>query len=348
VLFQSDLFSKSSPKWVKVNKDLLGTLDDALLALPKWFHPLEAFPEESGALGINSNNFRLHTSSGIFLLKRWSEKATYKNLQSILAIMNWLASLKLPVPQPIELYKSNFLIKSNSRFWSVFPFIEGKYFSGIGNELFAAAETTGRIMQSLSILPKSLMPMEAPRQMTNSDGKILYKFKERSGDWEVMLGKEQAELLALWWPVLIEEWRKINSMNLESGPIQAAHFDLHPHNILTREGQIVAVLDFEDCKVMPVGFALGFAALKQCRQTLALNMMTEDPRSVGMSYLSHLTYTYSGCRALTDNIGNLAISEVLRRICFILRLNLEMGEKKWNNVLPIQLSHLGEARALFG
>jgi hypothetical protein len=348
MLFQPDLFSISRPEWVKVSEDSLSTLDNVLTRLPKWFLPQEAFPEQSGALGINSSNFRLYTSKGVFLLKRWSDQTAHQDIENTLAIMKWLASCYLPVPVPVDLYKGSFTLKSNSATWSVFPFIEGDYFSGVGDELGLAAEITGRIMQTLSFLPKSLMPNVAPIPMTNSDGKILQKFNECSGDWERMLGKEQTELLAEWWPILMEEWHTLNSINLVAGPIQASHFDLHPHNILMREGRIAAILDFEACKVMPIGFALGFAAMKQCRQALVASTLPDNLRSIGSHYVARLVKACPDAHKIVANFGNLAVAETLRRICIILRLNLESGEKKWNKVLPIQLNHLGEARALFG
>ena len=135
---------------------------------------------------------------------------------------------------------------------------------------------------------------------------------------------------------------------MSGGQIQAAHFDLHPHNILVGGGKVAAVLDFEACKVMPVGFALGFAALKQCRQAMTLHPLSADPRRVGSLYADHLLRTCPRVRGLIAHFGDLAVAEVLRRICIILRLNVENGDKKWNKVLAVQLRHLVEARALFG
>jgi hypothetical protein len=73
-----------------------------------------------------------------------------------------------------------------------------------------------------------------------------------------------------------------------------------------------------------------------------------DPRLVGSLYMERLLRACPGARELAAHLGDLAVAEALRRICIILRLNLENGEKKWNKVLAVQLGHLGEARALFG
>lgn len=323
-------------------------LGEVLSRLPQSFPPLTAEPEQSDALGINSNNFRLNTARGAFVLKRWSDQATLRDVQNTLAIMDWLASRQLPVPAPVELQQDSFILSIASGTWSLFPFIEGAYFSGADDELSAAAEATGRLMETLPLLPAACLPTDGPAQMTAADGELFRRVEDASGKWETLLGTEHAELLALSWPLLMAEWEKLSAAQVDGGRIQAAHFDLHPHNLLVSGGKVAAVLDFEACKVMPVGFALGFAALKQCRQAMTLQPVPGDPRLVGSLYADHLLHTCPGVRPLISCLGDLAVAEVLRRICIILRLNLEDGEKKWNKVLAVQLGHLGEARALFG
>lgn len=323
-------------------------LYEVLSQLPPAFRRLRGSPEQSGALGINSSNFRLNTDEGTFVLKRWSPHAVNQDVCHTLAIMDWLASQQLPVPPPVKFQKENFTLSTDSGIWSLFPFVEGSYFSGAGEELYAAAQITGRLMEKLTLLPSSCVPNWGPKQLAVSDGELLGRVKDASGRWDSMFGAEYADLLDLSWPLLMAEWGKLNSTTIVSGRIQAAHFDLHPHNLLVQEGKVVAVLDFESCKVMPVGFALGFAALKQCRQTMALGASSSDPRLVGMSYKKHLLQACPNASELVEHMGDLAVAETLRRICIILRLNLESGEKKWNKVLGVQIGHLSEARVLFG
>ncbi len=327
---------------------MTSALDEVLSRLPQTLLPFEGDLEQSDALGINSNNFRLNTAKGTFVLKRWSDQAAPRDVQNALTIMAWLASRQLPVPAPVKLQPDGFILSIESGTWSLFPFVEGAYFSGVGDELLAAAEACGCLMETLPLLPAAGLPTEGPAHMTSGDGELLRRVKEVSRTWDALLGTEHAELLALSWPVLMAEWDKLSAAKPAGGRTQAAHFDLHPHNLLLSGGKVAAVLDFEACKVMPVGFALGFAALKQCRQAMALRHLPGDPRLVGSFYADHLLRTCPGARPLIRHLGDLAVAEVLRRICIILRLNLENGEKKWNKVLPVQLGHLGEARALFG
>lgn len=338
----------SRPGWARMSPAMASALDDVVSLLPQALLPLAGEPEQSDAFGINSSNFRLNTARGAFVLKRWSDQAAPRDVQNTLAIMAWLAARQLPVPAPVELQPGGFTLLTGSGTWSLFPFVDGAYFSGAGDELPAAAEACGRLMETLPQLPAACLPTEGPAQMTAVDGELLRRVKDVSRTWEALLGTEHAELLASSWPVLMAERDKLSAATVISGRTQAAHFDLHPHNLLVSGGKVAAVLDFEACKVMPLGFALGFAALKQCRQAIALRQLPGDPRSVGSLYADHLLRTCPGARELVTHLGDLAVSEVLRRICIILRLNLEGGDKKWNKVLAVQLGHLGEARALFG
>ena len=324
-------------------------LSDIAPYLPVSFFPLLGDLEQSEALGINSSNFRLSTSQGVFLLKRWSRSAETSDLERTLALMSWLVSRRLPVPAPTKFTGGEVLLRLDSSTWSLFPFIEGDYFSGAGGELEAVAEMTGRLMETLSQLPENYAPAAGPRHLTVADGELLRRVEDASNRWDALLGSAHASLLAECWPVLKMEWDRLVDAGLDAGAVQASHFDLHPHNLLVSGNRVTAVLDFESCKLMPVGYALGFAALKQCRQTVALSQLpADDAPLVGARYIARLSECCLSTSPIVRRLGDFAVSEALRRICLILRLNIESGDKTWNRVLPVQLGHIGEARTLFG
>lgn len=286
----------SRPGWVTLDPAMVSTLDEVLSRLPKTLLPLQGDLEQSDALGINSKNFRLNTAGGVFVLKRWSDQASLLEIKNTLSIMVWLASQQLPVPAPVALQRDSFALSVGSGRWSLFPFVEGAYFSGADDELHFAAEATGRLMETLLQLPAACLPTEGPGQMTVADGAILARMKSASRTWDALLGDELAELLAISWPLLMSEWENLSATTLPNSRTQAAHFDLHPHNLLVADGRVAAVLDFEACKVMPVGFALGFAALKQCRQAMSQRALPTNPRFVGSLYADHLLRTCPGDR----------------------------------------------------
>lgn len=350
MLFRPDLFSVSRPEWVEVDPAIAPLLDEVLQRLLNVCDPLTAAPQQSGALGINSKNFRLSTSEDDFVLKRWAGRPGYvdHNIGRTLAIMDWLAFRGFPVPAPVKLSQDEFILRTDLGAWSVFHFAEGEYFSGIDDELFSAAEISGYLMEELAKIPSSCLPLRGPSHFSGADRDLLGRANHNSNKWDEFFGEEDANYLASSWPLLVTEWGKVNLNQCLGGHIQAAHFDLHPHNLIAQKSAIAAVLDFEACKVIPVGFALGFAGLKQCRQAMTVMDSSTDPRRVGEDYAKTLSVRYPEARKIIPHFGDLAVAETLRRIFLILRLNLDSGEKKWNQILRVQIAHLREARALFG
>lgn len=347
-LFQSDLFSQSRPGWVELDPVALSSLNKVLSFLPPSFLPLRVLPEQSDALGINSSNFRLTTSNGMYVLKRWSKQVTSHGVENILAIMTWLESKQMPVPGPAKFKDGKLLLFLNSRMWSLFPYVAGEYFSGSDAQLRFAAGMSGQLTEVLSGLPLTDWPGRGPAHMTEADRALLSEIEGVSNQWDKLFGGEYANLLNECWTNVINEWTRISRSPPHAGPLQVVHFDLHPHNLLVKSSKVVAVLDFEACKVMPVGYAVGFAALKQCRQTMVGSNRSEAPAKLGQHYVEHLTNAYPDARIFSRHLGDLAVCESLRRICVILRLNLEDDNQDWNKILPVQIAHLAEARALFG
>jgi hypothetical protein len=96
---------------------------------------------------------------------------------------------------------------------------------------------------------------------------------------------------------------------------------------------------------MESGYALGFASLKLCRQSVVKTSL--KPKEVADIWLNNLAESFPDNKEFFPFIGDLAIAEVLRRIAIILRLNIVDSNPKWNAFLPVQLNHLQEARLLF-
>jgi hypothetical protein len=98
---------------------------------------------------------------------------------------------------------------------------------------------------------------------------------------------------------------------------------------------------------MPIGYALAFAGLKQCRQAVCISRDLNSAKKIGQNYIKDIKSKLQMDDSWIENFSDLALAEIMRRICIILRLNLE-GNKEWNKVLPVQIAHLYEAKMLFG
>lgn len=346
--FKPDIFSNNIPVWNlagnEIKNDIIGITE---------FIPIEninftnLIVEYSGAFEINSSNLRISFGNYQFLLKRWSPKADKKQLQNLLEMMEWLAGKNLPVPTPQRFKKADLMVFYKGHFWSFFPFVEGVYFSGQANELDTLAEMTGILSETLRGLPNELLPGPGPVHLTDSDNDIIKNMESERDNWIEIFGPQYATLLINQWDELRGDWDRLRKERIDAGPIMACHFDLHPHNVLVKNSKISALLDFESCKMLPIGYSFGFNALKQCRQAIVANGNNIDAREIGDNYLTILSNKFPVIKPYIKNTSDLAIIEVLRRLCVIFRFNILEREKIWNHVLPIQLSHLQEAKKLF-
>jgi Ser/Thr protein kinase RdoA (MazF antagonist) len=343
--FKPDLFSVAGPRWVPVDRALANKVHGVLEQCGDPALALSALPEQSQGLEINSNNLRITTSAGRFLLKRWSSGADASATERTLEVMEFLGAKALPVPVPLRL-NGGLQVEHEGRRWSLFPFIEGRWFTGDSREAEAAADISGRVSLALGELPPRLRPRAGPAHLTDGDDEVLARMEGERERWDHMLGSEYAALLASCWSDVMQEWRRLRRDPPHAGPIQAAHFDLHPHNLLLDGNRVAAVLDFEACGMMPLGYAIAFAGLKQGRQAVVAQRDVRCAPRVGAAFLGRITAV---CPLLADvrRYADLALGETLRRLAIIFRLNVEQSVATWNKVLPIQLAHLSESRLLF-
>ena len=345
-LFSPDIFSSARPEWTKGSFNSFSGLKTLVDYLPAGFNSNQPLIEYSGGLEINSSNFKVSLKGESLLLKRWSKSAEKDQVERVLLTMDWLANSEIPVPRPIKFGDGSFLLQHDGYFWSCYPFVDGEYFSGKGSQITSVALITAKLTNALSKLPPELIPDKGPVHLTDEDNRIIIEIEGLQSKWEVFFGTEYAKHLEDSWELLTHNWHRIRKMGANPGPETAVHFDLHPHNMIFNDSQATAVLDFESCKVMPVGYALAFAGLKQCRQTIAFHGDASLARETGRIYLNILSSELEIDKPLVNNFCDLALAEIIRRICIIFRLNIS-GNKEWNRVLPVQLAHLYEAKALF-
>lgn len=345
-LFRTDIFSSSRPKWTKGSIDSFPGLKTMIDYLPEGFNSETPLIEYSGGLEINSNNFRLSFKGESLIIKRWSKNIEKNQAERVLRTMDWLANSEIPVPRPIKFRDDSLLLLNKGYYWSCYPFINGDYFSGKDNEISNVALITAKLTNALSKLPPELIPDQGPAHLTDHDDRIINEIEGLRSKWELFFGIEYAKILEDSWEFLTDNWQSLRKIGVNAGPELAVHFDLHPHNMIFNDSKVSAVLDFESCKLMPVGYALGFAGLKQCRQTIAFHGDSLIARETGRNYLNILSSELQVYKPIEENFSDLAMAEIIRRICIIFRLNIS-GNKEWNKVLPVQLAHLYEAKALF-
>lgn len=301
--------------------------------------------EQADGLELNSSNLRISTRAGKFVLKRWSAAADPGDTVRTVLLMDWLHSQGLAVPQPVRLGGA-WLHEHEGRLWSLFSFVEGSWFNGHGGEAESAAVASGRLAQALAGVPAELAPVPGPAHLSDADDALFARLNEERGRWDEYLGSTSAAQLAAAWDHILRRWGQLRESPPAAGAQRASHFDLHPRNLLMRGEQVVAILDFESCRTIPIGYAMAFAGLKQGRQAVVAGGNAHDAPRVGSLFLERYRTAFPATETL-DRVADLAAIEAIRRIAVILRLNVEQRISSWNAVLPVQIAHLEEANALF-
>ena len=340
--FSPDIFSDPIPKWTAGSIKSLGSLTKYL---PEDFGK-KTLVEYAGGLEINSNNFKLTDNNKSVIIKRWSQASEQKQLERILNTMEWLERAGMEVPRPIKFTDGSLLLNQGGYNWSFYPYFSGNYFSGKDSEINNAALMTARLANTLSNLPAELMPEAGPKHLTDEDNDTLTATDLKRNDWESFFELEYTATLENSWNDIMNVWVRLKKNRINAGPSMAVHFDLHPHNLIFNGSEVSAILDFEACKVMPVGYAIAFAGLKQCRQAVSFRGDSSSASKIGQNYIQAISSNLELEHEWTENFYDLALAEIMRRICIILRLNLQ-GNKDWNRVLPVQIAHLYEAKTLF-
>lgn len=345
-LFNKDFFSNNVPSWTE-------SLEMGLLAsflrnsLADSFDFTDVRIEHSEAFGINSSNFRVGLSGQEVLLKRWSIKSDQISVQKIVERMEFISNAGLPVPKPLKFKNGSYIVVWDGYLWSYFPFINGDYYSGSLVELTNAAIATGQLTDMLSSLPFQIYPEHGPQHLTDTDNLLIKRMNTERGSWCRIFGEDNACFLEEKWDELVSDWNRLRSIRLSTGVAAPVHFDLHPHNLIVDNSKVVGILDFESCKAMPIGYALAFSALKQCRQAIVYSGGSEPPELIGRNYVKILSDVIKEVEPCIPYFSDLALAEVFRRLCVIFKLNLEENNNMWNAVLPIQLNHVSESKMLF-
>jgi len=340
--FSRDIFSLPRAVWQSVDATTEGMIV-AVFEAGNGISLGSMTPERISGLEINSRNFRVRLSDGrLAVLKSSTARGSMVARQ----IAEHLNRSGIPAPKPIPFSSEMYEVEQYGVVWSLSEFIDGDYFTGDGGELENAATLCNRLLGAMQHLSfgDAVSAWEGCNQVDGT--KLFAEVGCRQAEWGHLLGVNSV-LLENEWSSLLTFWENIWADPPATEWQGLMHFDLHPHNLLYRDGHVAAVLDLESFRSIPLGVAVGFAGLKLCRQAVAHHGSAINVGDVGARF-ANAFLAEAGSSPLSHlDLAKLAQLEVFRRITAILRLAFHEGNSQWNHVLPIQLNHLYEADALF-
>ena len=341
--FRSDIFSKFQINWNnRIDKETISNIN---FIVKTYISSSDYNIKKNKGLELNSNNFKINFRPQKFLLKKWSNDMEASKIKNVLNLMIWLNAKKLPVQMPQLFKNGKYLIKYKKNFWSFFNYVEGNHFKGNVEEFKNTVKHVGKLTNILQNYPMEKFN-KAPNYFSTSDYKILKLMNKKNFKFKKKFGK-YSKNIRIYLPEIIKLFEKYKNFNSGKNKKKVGHIDLHPHNIITKNNRVKALLDIDSCKVIKDGYAIAYNALKICKQTAIYNKKKVDKKKIGTKFISILRKEYKINRHIRNNFYYFAISEVLRRLVYMFKLTIKNNDKKWNRIIPIQLGHLDECREFF-
>ncbi len=352
-LFSPDLFSDSHVRFIKTSEQNSSLVQALIESHYSGLGAVSSEVRQSGAIELNSNNFKFEANGRSYILKRIpkaNNDLEEKNTQAKCVNSLFGQGLKVPKIQLSDL-SDQLVIEHNEAYWCLMNCVQGDYFSGDGAELLSAGSTIVDLFISLGESSEDANKFRVIKLPSDSDLELLKNVYDEKDTWVNKLGRDHAFLLNTYWKKLVKDASSVvaNHSSLVAS-CGVCHIDLHPHNILMSGEQVTAILDFESLLIAPVDVMIFFNLYKLSRQTVVAN-----PKRLESGYIQNVLNGIIADLNRANIIGSiqptrailLAKAEVIRRVLIILKLCLLDGVNDWNHVLPVQLIALYEVEILF-
>jgi homoserine kinase type II len=198
--------------------------------------------------GMMNRNWRVETPGGPIVLRRYNPARTAPAILWEHALIGFAHEQGWPVPNPITAPAGTTLLPGADRNWSASAFLEGD--RGL-EESAGMRRIYGRL---LARLHHDLASFERDGQRPGF-GKTweLDVMVEAAGagtfnDLLATFGHECPELAALVRRQRYRNLRELSRLHYPDLPDHPIHGDFQPKNLLFKDGQLSAVLDFDQCR----------------------------------------------------------------------------------------------------
>lgn len=195
----------------------------------------------------------IHTSSGKYLLKRRAfGRDDYSQVIFAHAVQKRLAQHRFPVAGLVQTRNEETLVKHEDRIYELFGFIHGKRF----DKSNPAAAESGRILAHFhDILLDFPEEPSVKKMLYHQKRKVLSVISELNDALTKAEPDSQLEGIGNTLEFLLDQYKKshaiIESAGFSSLSKCIVHGDWHPGNMLYKDGEIIAVLDFDSLRWSP-------------------------------------------------------------------------------------------------
>lgn len=342
-LFQPDIYSSTEPSFVVVPPN---TVAKAERALKNHYGHLGSVIGPSfrprGAQ-INSSNTLVHLASGPVIVKQIPNRNTTA-IEFRLEVADRLRRVGVPLPEIHSSTDGSRVVFDEDCAWVVLGFVKGTYFRGGRTELASVSIAVSQLRTGLAQIGCSIADNSVPVP-DYADWELLENLSRRRGDWNLIF-REHVMLFSSSWDLLCECLSRVLSVRDHLKGFGLCHIDLHPHNVIMKDGVVVGIIDLDSIRLASIPVFEAFTAYKLLRQSLSLS---RPPENLGESrqVVDMFLQEAAALKAFGLAPSVLAQAEILRRLLYILREAVYANDRTWMHVLPVHVAGIVESEALF-
>jgi homoserine kinase type II len=192
--------------------------------------------------GWDNTNLRLDLDGGTSLvLKIWEAQKSLDDVQTVIQRHTWIEKHGVPTTVPVMLESGGRFAVRNGVAWTLLPYVSGGH---LGSDTMSL-KSLGAVMARLHEMPPAeCFPHDY--RMGWSLFERMFALADESGGWSDFL------------VVLREESSRLRGCIPDNLPQGVLHGDLFPDNVLG-DGEVAAILDFEEAWIGPRAFDLVMA-----------------------------------------------------------------------------------------
>jgi len=195
----------------------------------------------------------IRATMGNYLLKRRAfGRDARSHVEFAHAVQLRLAEHRFPVAGLVKTLDGETLVKHDSRIYELFRFVKGNRFDKSNPE---AAESGRVLAQFHNILRSFPEEPTVNKRSFHQDGKLLSVISEVTDVLAKAEDPSELEGIDDTVEFLLNQYKKAHSQTESAGfttlPTCIVHGDWHPGNMLYKDGEIIAVLDFDSLHQSP-------------------------------------------------------------------------------------------------
>jgi homoserine kinase type II len=179
--------------------------------------------------GWANSNYLLTLEDGMQLvLKVWDERPP-EEVEQLITHTCWLADHGVLTPVPLQLEGGERMLVKNNLAWMVMPFIAGGWLPSDPSSLYELGKAQAHLHE---------VPVHESIPTDFAIGYVL---------WERLVNEaKKADSMTPFIQMLEDEMPRLQHSIPADLPRGVIHGDLYPDNVIGREGEVLALLDFEE------------------------------------------------------------------------------------------------------